>query len=62
MEEINEEQKRHRELMWGQRPKAKKYDPADPHFNPLHPPEDYPKELLEAEWGKTFDDEPNAGK
>ena len=48
--------------MWGQRPKAKKYDPADPHFNPLHPPEDYPKELLEAEWGETFDDEPNAGK
>jgi hypothetical protein len=36
---------------------GKKYDPKDPHFNPMHPPEGYPKELLEKEWGETFDDD-----
>ncbi len=49
-----------KESPWkGYRPgSAKKYDPNDPHFDPLHPPEGYPKELLEGEWGETFDDEP----
>jgi len=34
---------------------GKKYDPNDPHFNPMHPPEGYPKEALEKEWGESFD-------
>ncbi len=35
----------------GYRPgSSKKYDPNDPHFNPMHPPDGYPMELLEAEW------------
>jgi len=37
---------------------SRKYDPKDPHFDPMHPPEGYPKEELEKEWGETFDDEP----
>ena len=39
------------------RPTTKKYDPDDPHFNPMHPPEGYPIELLEAEWGEDSGDE-----
>ena len=40
----------------GWRPGAgRKYDPSDSHFNPLHPPEGYPREELEKEWGETFD-------
>lgn len=40
------------------RPTRKKYNPENPnHFNPFHPPEGYPKELLEKEWGETFDDD-----
>lgn len=34
---------------------ARKYDPNDPHFDPMHPPEGYPAELLEAEWGVSTD-------
>lgn len=33
------------------RPARKRYDPNDPHFNPLHPPEGTPTELLKAFWG-----------
>lgn len=29
---------------------GKKYDPNDPHFNPMHPPEGYPTDLLWKEW------------
>lgn len=32
---------------------GKKYNPDDPHFNPMHPPDGYPTELLEREWGET---------
>lgn len=39
-----------------------KYDPSKPHFNPLHPPEGYPQEELEGEWGETFDDNPTREK
>lgn len=44
--------------LWGDwRPgSGKQHEPGDPHFNPLHPPEGYPKEKLEREWGETFDD------
>jgi len=33
------------------RPTRKKYDPNDPHFNPMHPPEGTPPEVLKAFWG-----------
>ena len=29
---------------------GKKYDPNDPHFNPLHPPDGYPEDALWQEW------------
>ena len=29
---------------------GKKYDPNDPHLNPLHPPEGYPEDLQWKEW------------
>lgn len=38
----------------GWHPSTKKYDPNDPHFNPMHPPKDTPKEVLEKEWGEEF--------
>ena len=35
----------------GYRPgSGKKYDPTDPHFNPMHPPEGYPDDMLWKEW------------
>ena len=46
----------------GWRPSTRKYDPNDPHFNPMHPPKDTPKEVLERMWGETFDDEPRDSK
>ena len=39
----------------GWRPTTKKYDPNDPHFNPMHPPIDTPKEVLERIWGESSD-------
>jgi hypothetical protein len=36
----------------GWRPTRKKHDPNDPRFDPFHPPEDTPKEVLEAFWGE----------
>ncbi len=47
----------HQEFIRAQRPKSKKYDPNDPHFNPFHPPADTPAEVLEAFWGEDKDDE-----
>lgn len=29
---------------------GKKYDPNDPHFNPMHPPDGYPEDALWQEW------------
>jgi len=35
----------------GYRPgSGKKYDPNDPHFNPMHPPDGYPEDDLWKEW------------
>jgi len=39
----------------GWRPTTKKYNPNDPHFDPMHPPEDTPKEVLEDFWGESAD-------
>lgn len=39
----------------GYRPTRKKYDHNDPHFNPFHPPEGTPPEVLEAFWGDVED-------
>jgi len=42
----------------GWRPNTKKkYDHDDPHFNPFYPPDDTPKEVLEAFWGKEEDED-----
>ena len=41
----------------GYRPTTKKYDPDDPHFNPFHPPQDTPPEVLKAFWGEEEDEE-----
>ena len=40
---------------WRPTGSRKKYDPNDPHFNPMHPPDDTPKEVLEDFWGETYD-------
>ena len=34
----------------------KKYDPKDPHFNPMHPPADTPPEVLESFFGEESDE------
>lgn len=34
---------------------SKKYDPNNPHFNPMYPPEGYPKADLEKEWEESSD-------
>ena len=39
------------------RPKVKEYDPNDPHFDPFHPPEGTPIEVLEAFWGEEEDND-----
>lgn len=46
------ENKKKKHSKWhGYRPgSGKKYDPNDPHFNPMHPPKGYPKDLLKGEW------------
>ncbi len=44
----------------GWRPTTKKYDPNDPHFNPMHPPKDTPIEVLEAFWGVELTEEERA--
>jgi len=37
---------------------GKKYDPNDPHFNPMHPPDGYPEDFLWQEWfGKDWEKE-----
>jgi len=46
-----EDKKKKHSKWYGYRPgSSKKYDPNDPHFNPMHPPEGYPEDLLKGEW------------
>ena len=61
-----EPQKTEKATPWeGWRPTGskKKYNPDDPHFNPMHPPADTPKEVLEAFWGcDEEEDEEGSGR